>query len=111
MGEIINNVIWSRDNIPNPQSLYEVVNYDFRTMLCRTFSEELCIRNVMASDEGRYRCNFTLNNEPRFAADVCFRVLGKSNCIGSVYKRHPVTKFEHGNHGASKRKFNHMTVY
>ena len=24
--------------------------------------------------------------------------------IGSVYKRHPVTKFEHGNHGASKRK-------
>ena len=31
--------------------------------------------------------------------------------IGSVYKRHPVTKFEHGSHGASKRKFNHMTVY
>ena len=31
--------------------------------------------------------------------------------IGSVYKRHPVTKFEHGNYGASKRKFNHMTVY
>ena len=31
--------------------------------------------------------------------------------IGSVYKRHPVTKFEHGNHEASKRKFNHMTVY
>ena len=31
--------------------------------------------------------------------------------IGSVYKRHPVTKFEHGNHGASKRKFNHMTIY
>ena len=31
--------------------------------------------------------------------------------IGSVYKRYPVTKFEHGNHGASKRKFNHMTVY
>ena len=31
--------------------------------------------------------------------------------IGSVYKRHPVTKFEHGNHGASKRKFNHITVY
>ena len=31
--------------------------------------------------------------------------------IGSVYKRHPVSKFEHGNHGASKRKFNHMTVY
>ena len=31
--------------------------------------------------------------------------------IGSVYKRHPVTKFEHGSHGASKRNFNHMTVY
>ena len=31
--------------------------------------------------------------------------------IGSVYKRHPVTKFEHGSHGVSKRKFNHMTVY
>ena len=31
--------------------------------------------------------------------------------IGSVYKRHQVTKFEHGNHGASKQKFNHMTVY
>ena len=31
--------------------------------------------------------------------------------IGSVYKRHPVTKFEHGSHGASKRKFNHMNVY
>ena len=31
--------------------------------------------------------------------------------IGSVYKWHPVTKFEHGNHGASKWKFNHMTVY
>ena len=31
--------------------------------------------------------------------------------IGSVYKRHPVTKFEHGGHGASKRNFNHMTVY
>ena len=23
-------------------------------------------------------------------------------CIGSVYKRHPVTKLEHGDHGASK---------
>ena len=31
--------------------------------------------------------------------------------IGSVYKRHPVTKFEHGSHGASKWNFNHMTVY
>ena len=31
--------------------------------------------------------------------------------IGSVYKRHPVTKFEHGSHGVSKRNFNHMTVY
>ena len=30
--------------------------------------------------------------------------------IGSVYKRHPVTKFEHGNHGASKRKFNHDRI-
>ena len=33
------------------------------------------------------------------------------NGIGSVCKWHPVTKFEHGNHRTSKRKFNHMTVY
>ena len=31
--------------------------------------------------------------------------------IGSVCKQHPVTKFEKGVHGASKQKFNHMTIY
>ena len=39
------------------------------------------------------------------------RLLTYLKGIGSVYKRHPVTKFEHGNHGASKRTFNHMTIY
>ena len=37
---------------------------------------------------------------------IALKALGQYN-----YKRHPVTKFEHGSHGASKRNFNHMTVY
>ena len=39
----------------------------------------------------------------RYVAFHLIKALGQ-------YKRHPVTKFEHGSHGASKRKFNHMTV-
>ena len=61
----------------DPQSLYQLVVYDDRIMLCRTFSDELCINDVRASDEGRYRCNFTINGMPRFAMDKCFRVKGK----------------------------------
>ena len=44
-----------------------------------------------------------------------WNVVGAAFCrfkgIGSVCKQHPDTKFEHSNHGASKQKFNHMTVY
>ena len=52
---------------------------------------------------------YVLNMISKYKIDRNFerRIKG----IGSVYKWHPVTKFEHGNHGASKRKFNHMTVY